>query len=93
MRTTLDLPDDLFREAKSRAALEGVKLKELMERFVRDGLRRTDASDTLTQRIRSDIPIPERWRNGAPRVRIMTNAEMQELFDEEDFGDLLRHTK
>jgi hypothetical protein len=93
MRTTLDLPDDLFREAKARAALEGVKLKELMERFVRDGLQRTDAGVDPTQRVRSDIPIPERWREGAPRVQIMTNAEMQELFDEEDFGDLLRRTE
>ena len=93
MRTTLDLPDDLFRQAKARAALEGVKLKELMERFVRDGLQRTEAPDSTSQRIRSDIPIPERWREGAPRVTIMTNAEMQELFDEEDFGDLLRPTE
>jgi hypothetical protein len=35
MKTTLDIPDDLFREAKSRAALTGMKLKDL----VADGLR------------------------------------------------------
>lgn len=93
MRTTLELPDDLFREAKARAALEGIKLKELMERFVRDGLRRTETNVESAQRQRSDIPIPARWREGAPRVRIMSNAEMQELFDEEDFGDLMRPAK
>jgi hypothetical protein len=35
MRTTIDLPDDLFRRAKSQAALRGRKLKDLVE----EGLR------------------------------------------------------
>jgi hypothetical protein len=35
MKTTLEIPDALFREAKSRAALTGTKLKDL----VADGLR------------------------------------------------------
>lgn len=39
MRTTLDLPDAVFRELKSRAALEGLTLKDLIARFVANGLR------------------------------------------------------
>jgi hypothetical protein len=35
MKTTLDIPDDLFREAKVRAAEKGITLKELMT----EGLR------------------------------------------------------
>ena len=35
MRTTVDIPDDLFRRAKSEAALQGRKLKDLVE----EGLR------------------------------------------------------
>ncbi len=35
MRTTVDLPDDLFRRAKAEAALRGRKLKDLIE----EGLR------------------------------------------------------
>lgn len=35
MRTTVDIPDELFRRAKSEAALRGRKLKEL----VAEGLR------------------------------------------------------
>jgi hypothetical protein len=31
MRTTVDLPDDLFRRAKAAAALRGQKLKDLVE--------------------------------------------------------------
>ena len=36
MRTTVDLPDELFRRAKAAAALRGRKLKDLVE----EGLRR-----------------------------------------------------
>ncbi|HVH78219.1 MAG TPA: hypothetical protein VM782_02415 [Stellaceae bacterium] len=35
MRTTIDLPDDLFRRAKAEAALRGQKFKDLLE----EGLR------------------------------------------------------
>lgn len=35
MRTTIDLPDELFRQAKSEAALRGRKFKDLVE----EGLR------------------------------------------------------
>jgi hypothetical protein len=35
MRTTVELPDDLFRQAKARAALQGRALKDL----VAEGLR------------------------------------------------------
>ncbi|MGA2662153.1 MAG: hypothetical protein ABSH34_32135 [Verrucomicrobiota bacterium] len=30
MKTTLEIPDELFREAKSRAALTGTKIKDLV---------------------------------------------------------------
>jgi len=36
MRTTIDIPDELFRRVKSAAALRGKKLKDLVE----EGLRR-----------------------------------------------------
>ena len=36
MRTTVDIPDELFRRAKSEAALRGRKLKDLVE----EGLRK-----------------------------------------------------
>jgi hypothetical protein len=35
MRTTVDIPDELFRRAKSEAALQGRRLKDLVE----EGLR------------------------------------------------------
>ena len=41
MRTTIDLPDNLFREVKARAALSGLKLKELIAQFVEMGLEQS----------------------------------------------------
>ncbi len=35
MRTTIDLPDDLFRKLKSEAAIRGTSLKELITDAVR----------------------------------------------------------
>ena len=36
MRTTVDLPDDLYRRAKAEAVMRGLKFKDLIE----EGLRR-----------------------------------------------------
>ena len=43
MKTTLDIPDDLFRAAKAKAALEGRKLKDLITEGLR--LRMSQAPD------------------------------------------------
>ena len=38
MRTTIDLPDDLYRRIKARAAMRGQKLKEYVTAALRDSL-------------------------------------------------------
>jgi plasmid stability protein len=38
MKTTMELPDDLMREVKIRAAREGKKLREIVERALRNDL-------------------------------------------------------
>ena len=38
MRTTLDLPDETFRQLKVQAALRGLKLKGLVTQFIERGL-------------------------------------------------------
>ena len=42
MRTTIDLPDDLLREAKQRAAREGRTLSEVVSDAVRGSFTRLD---------------------------------------------------
>ncbi len=39
MRTTLDLPDELMRHLKARAALEGRSLRDLTQDLIERGLR------------------------------------------------------
>jgi hypothetical protein len=56
MRTTVELPDDLFRKAKARAALQGRSLKDI----VADGLKlvlqtREDAGPAAPRR--TEFPI------------------------------------
>ncbi len=36
MKTTLDIPDDIFRKVKARAALRGVSLRQFVTEAVRD---------------------------------------------------------
>ncbi len=51
MRTTIDLPDPLFREVKSTAASHGLKLKEFIAESLRTALKQegNSAAATLTE--------------------------------------------
>lgn len=53
MKTTIEIPEELFREAKAKAALEGRKLKEL----VTEGLRLIMAQPPRDQRRRVKFPL------------------------------------
>ena len=44
MKTTLDLPDDLFRDVKLRAVAQGRTLRDVVADFLRQGLGQTPAS-------------------------------------------------
>jgi hypothetical protein len=48
MRTTVDLPDELLRQAKARAALEGMKLKDLIAHYIARGLAGSTRSSEAT---------------------------------------------
>ena len=82
MRTTLDLPDSLLRRLKSRAALEGSTLKELVRKLIERGLESQSA--VTRSQTRSELPsIPSR----APlAIRDPSNARLFELLDDEDQG-------
>jgi hypothetical protein len=55
MKTTVEVPDDLYRRAKAEAALRGRKLKDLIEeglRLVLEAPRKTRRNPTLAELIR-----------------------------------------
>ncbi len=58
MRTTLDLPDDVFRQLKAEAALRGLKLKQLLTDIVRASL--SCPPDAGAVRRRSPLPVIRR---------------------------------
>jgi hypothetical protein len=88
MRTTLDLPDPLFREVKTRAVQQGVKLKDLLASYIKAGLR---APQTTTPR-KNLHQLPIAWERvpGEPLTPHRTNAELFAILDEEDIGNFDR---
>lgn len=68
MRTTVDIPDPLYRELKSKAAQEGRSVKELILRGVKGELR-PSAAQTRTPKGRSPrLPILKSKQPGALRL-------------------------
>ncbi len=58
MRTTIDIPDPLFRRAKSEAALRGRKLKDLVEEGLRLVLEKEEAPAETGQQPAQRRPRP-----------------------------------
>ena len=82
MRTTLDLPDPLFRELKMRAARQGVKMKELLATFIEDGLRGGKGGRPPAPPARSPLPIARRATGTA--IPAFSNTEIASILDVED---------
>jgi hypothetical protein len=82
MRTTLDLPDPLFRALKIKAAAEGVTLKELLTGFVEKGLYETGTPAKETVR----SPLPKFREPTGVTNPALTNAHIEDLLLEEDAG-------
>jgi hypothetical protein len=76
MRTTLDLPDPLLRQLKSRAALEGTTLKQLVRETIERGL---GAPPGATERARGRSTLPSLELGQALRMRRFSNAALSEL--------------
>ena len=73
MRTSIDLPDDLFRQLKIIAASRRVTLKTLVQRAVENEVARVRAQ---TPRRRLRFPLLDSKKPGALNL---TNAEIEDL--------------
>ncbi|MEA2558638.1 MAG: hypothetical protein QOH06_142 [Acidobacteriota bacterium] len=85
MRTTIDLPDELLRQVKDKAALNGLKLQELIARYVEEGLRGAPSHSAPPRRQRSELPV-SRAATGHT-LPPLTNMEIQRILDEEEVAD------
>lgn len=81
MRTTIDLPDDLYRALKARAGLTGVTLRQLIHRLVEQGLRSSTSGSVSTKR-RGPPPVVIAPRGVA--IPALSGAELTRMEEEED---------
>ncbi len=83
MRTTVELPDDLFRQAKSRAALQGRSLKDLVADGLKLLLQTPKGSQTPALSRRTQFPIIKP-KDPARRLTLeMVAAAEEQLLNEE----------
>ncbi len=84
MRTSIELPDELFRQVKAKAALDGVKMKDLIAHYIEQGLEQDFARKGVAVRRRSPLPVarPATGRT----LPELSNQEIQRLLDAEDSG-------
>ena len=87
MRTTIDLPDELFREAKTRAVQQGRTLKSLLIQYVRSGLGAQPPGTGSSPARRNPPPVAIRRIPGRAPSPAFTNRELHALLEEEEVRD------
>jgi hypothetical protein len=80
MKTTVEIPDDLFRQVKARAALEGLPLRELVTYGLRLALQ---APPQAARSHRAAFPLIRATSGSALLTEAETHAALAEMDDEE----------
>jgi hypothetical protein len=76
MKTTLEIPDELFREMKAAAALRGMKLREFV-------------ADAISEQLARMKSVDSRWANRLPPRPKAAKSEIRRihrLIEEESEG-------
>jgi hypothetical protein len=79
MRTTVDLPDELLRQARQRAAREGITLTALLA----DGLRLRLAGRSPKSRRRQRLPVSTVGGGLQPWIDPSSNASLLDAADDD----------
>jgi plasmid stability protein len=87
MKTTLDLPDELMREIKVRAAREDRKLKDLVTELLREGLAAQEKQAGEPHRVK--LPLIHS-KHPAPPGQELTPERIHEILMEQEVQDLIR---
>ncbi|MDD2810707.1 hypothetical protein [Rhodoferax sp.] len=83
MRTTLDLPDETFRQLKAQAAINGMKLKELVCQLIQRGLA-AGATTPGPEQPPCALPIAIKRVPGTPLNPALSNAELYAMLNAQD---------
>jgi hypothetical protein len=86
MRTTLDLPDPLLRELKTRAARNGQTLKSLINDLIQRGM----ALPAMPPSQQIGLPVLTRLQTQAQATQGQNNAQLSDQTLQEDLGKLRR---
>lgn len=93
MRTTLDLPDSLLRELKTRAAQNGQSLKSLLNELIQRALRMPATAD-LAQQATPALPVLKRLQdlqgNASKPGPTQSNEQLEDQALQEDIEKLRR---
>jgi hypothetical protein len=82
MRTTIDLPDELYRHLKARAALSGLRVRELVTQYLEQGLRTLPEPPGTRPRSEPPVAVPP---TGVP-IAALPRAELARLDEEEELA-------
>lgn len=86
MRTTLDLPDHLLRELKSRAARNGQSLKSLLN----DLIQRAMALPSTPSAQQTGLPVLTRLQGQVQPTQKQSNSQLADRTLQEDLDKLRR---
>ena len=90
MRTTIDLPDDLYRTLKARAAFSGVPVRQVLQDLIEQGLRASIPDQPPRTDRREPLPVIIAARGR--RIPAMSPEELRRLEEEEDEAKYGRST-
>lgn len=90
MRTTLDLPDSLFKAVKTRAVQQGVTLKDLLATYIEAGLSGTSIQAEVSVTRPNPHPLPVAWEADGTVTPARSNAELYGMLEEEDIENASR---
>jgi hypothetical protein len=88
MRTSLDLPDSLFEEAKARAVQQGVTVEEMLATCIEAGLRGPQRLEEEMVHGKNAHPLPVAWEADGTVTPARSNAELYAILEEEELGGL-----
>lgn len=85
MRTTLDLPDETFRQLKAQAALNGLKLKELVTQLIQRGLA-AGVTAPMAEQPSGSPPVAIERVEGSPLTPALTNEQLYAILEDQDLA-------
>lgn len=85
MKTTVDLPDELIRAVKIRAAAEGRRLRDVMADLIRAGLAQEPQDSKKPSGGRVDVPLVQCAHPATPQEEV-TPERVAEILAAEEAG-------